>query len=123
MNKEKKKCRNRHGLFLRAERASPDASKFESFILLVPLVFELELFKPTIGISFFESETRITQLIAPENCTKNDSYVPQLRSKFQVSTFSRFKVIAFFIFVYEFVKYAGKNILKDFRRKTLRKSQ
>ena len=36
--------------------------------------------------------------------------MPQLRSKFQVSTFSRFKVIAFFIFVYEFVKYAGKNI-------------
>ena len=34
----------------------------------------------------------------------------QLRSKFQVSTFSRFKVIAFFIFVYEFVKYDGKNI-------------
>ena len=36
--------------------------------------------------------------------------MPQLRCKFQVSTFSRFKVIAFFIFVYEFVKYAGKNI-------------
>ena len=35
--------------------------------------------------------------------------VPQLRCKFQVSTFSRFKVIAFFIFVYELVKYAGKN--------------
>ena len=49
-------------------------------------------------------------LIAPKTCNKNDSYVPQLRSKFQVFTFSRFKVIAFFIFVYEFVKYAGKNI-------------
>ena len=36
--------------------------------------------------------------------------MPQLRSKFQVSTFSRFKVTAFSIFVYEFVKYAGKNI-------------
>ena len=46
----------------------------------------------------------------PKVCTKNYSYVPQLRCKFQVSTFSRFKVIAFFIFVYEFVKYAGKNI-------------
>ena len=75
---------------LRAERACPDASKFESFILLVPLVFQLELFKPTIGISFFGSETRMTGPIAPEICTKNDSYVPQLRSKFQVSTFSRF---------------------------------
>ena len=59
-NKEKKKCRNRHGLFLRAERACPDTSKFESFILLKPLVFELELFKPTIGISFFGTETHIT---------------------------------------------------------------
>ena len=59
--------------------------------------------KPTIGISFFGSKTRITQPIAPKICTKNDSYVLQLRDKFQVSIFSRFKVIAFFIFVYEFV--------------------
>ena len=59
MNKRKKKCRNRHGLFLRAERACPDASKFESFIPLKPIVFELELFKPKIGISFFGSETRM----------------------------------------------------------------
>ena len=50
---------NRHGLFLRAERACPDASKFESFIPLVPLVFELELFKPKISISFFGSETHM----------------------------------------------------------------
>ena len=42
-------------LFLRAESACPGASKFESFIPLVPLVFELELFKPTIGISCFDS--------------------------------------------------------------------
>ena len=88
----------------------PDASKFESFIPLVPLVFELELFKPKIGILFFGSETRMARPIAQKICTKNDSYVPQLRSKFQVFTFSRFKVIAFFIFVYEFVKYAGKNV-------------
>ena len=53
-------CRNRHGSFLRAERACQDASKFESFIPLVRLGFELKLFKPTIGISFFDSETRIT---------------------------------------------------------------
>ena len=59
-HKKKKKCRNRYGLFLRAERACLDASKFEIFILLVPLVFELELFKLKIGISFFGSETRIT---------------------------------------------------------------
>ena len=101
-------CQNRHGLFLRAERACPDASKFESFILLVPLVFELELFKPITGVSVFDSETRITKLIAPKICTKNDLNVPQLRSKFEVFTFSRFKVIALFIFVYEFLKYAGK---------------
>ena len=56
----KKKCRNCHKLFLRAESARPDASKFEIFILLVPLVFELELFKPKIGISVFGSETHIT---------------------------------------------------------------
>ena len=36
--------------------------------------------------------------------------MPQLRCKFQVCAFDRFKVIAFFIFVYEFVKYAEKNI-------------
>ena len=106
----KKKCRNRHKLFLRAESARPDASKFETFIPLVPLVIELELFQPKIGVSVFGSETRITRPIAPKICTKNDSYVPQLRAKFQASNFSRFKVIAFFIFVYKFVKYAGKNI-------------
>ena len=93
----------------KAESACPDATKFETFIPLVPLVFELELFKPIIGVSVFGSETRITWPIAPKIST--DSYVPQLRSKCQVSSFSRFKVIAFFIFVYEFVKYAGKNIL------------
>ena len=76
----------------------------------MPLLFELELFKPTIGISFFGLETRITRPIAPKICTKNDLYVPPLRFKFQVSNFSRFKVIAFLIFVYEFVKYAAKNI-------------
>ena len=76
----------------------------------MPLVFELELFKPEIGISFFGLETRMARLIAPKICTKKNSYMPQLRSKFQVSTFSRFKDIAFFIFVHEFVKYAGKNI-------------
>ena len=49
---KKQKCRNCHNLFLRAERACSDASKFETFIPLVRLVFELELFKPTIGILF-----------------------------------------------------------------------
>ena len=34
----KKKSRNRHNLFLKAERACPDAFKFESFILLVSAV-------------------------------------------------------------------------------------
>ena len=93
---------------MRAERACPDASKFETFIPLVQFVFELELFKPIIDVSVFGSETRITQPIAPKTCTKNDLYVPQLRFKFQVFTFSCFKVIAFFIFAYEFIKYAGK---------------
>ena len=60
MKKErKKKVSESSGLFLRAERACPDASKFESFIPLVPLLFELELYKPKIGISFFGSETRM----------------------------------------------------------------
>ena len=101
---EKKKCQNRHGLFLTAERACPDPSKFERFIPLEPLVFELGLFKPKIGISFFGLETRMARPIAPKICTRNDSYVPQLRCKFEVSVFSRFKLIAFLIFVYEFVK-------------------
>ena len=93
---------------MRAESACPDASKFETFISLVQLVFELELLKPIIGVSVFGSETRITQLIVPKICTKNNSYVPQLRFKFQVFTFSRFNVRVFFVFVYEFVKYAEK---------------
>ena len=78
-----------------SETACPDAYKFETFILLLRLVFELVLLKPPIGISVFGSETRITRPIAPKICTKNNSYVPHLCSKFQVSTFSRFKVIAF----------------------------
>ena len=101
-------CRNRHNLFLGAERACPDASKFETFIPLVRLVFELELFKPTIGVSVFGSETRITRPIAPKICTMKDSFVSHLSSKIQVSTFSRFKVIAFFIFVAEFVNFSRK---------------
>ena len=56
----KKKYQNRHNLFLGAETACPDASKFKTFILLVRLVFEQELFKPPIGVSIFDSETRIT---------------------------------------------------------------
>ena len=62
------------------------------------LVFELELFKPPIGISVFGSGTRISYLIAPKICTKNDPYVPHLSSKFQDSSFNRFKVIAFSTF-------------------------
>ena len=49
-------------------------------------------------------------LIAPKIFTKKDSYVPHLSYKIQVSTFSLFKVIAFFIFVAEFVNFTGKNI-------------
>ena len=90
--------------------ACPDASKFESFIPLVPLVFELELFKAAIGISVFGSETRITRPIVSKICTKKDSFVPHLSSNFQVSTFSRFKVRAFLDFVYEFVIFHRKNI-------------
>ena len=93
--KKKKKCRNRYNLILEAETACPCASKFEIFILLLRLVFELELLKLPIGISVFSSETRITRPIAPNICIKNDSYVPYLSSKFQVSTFSSFKVLVF----------------------------
>ena len=93
--KKKKKGRNRHNLNFGPETAFPGASKFEAFILLMLLVFELELFKPPVGFSAFGSETRFTILIAPKICSKNASYVPQLSSKFQVSTFSRFEVIAF----------------------------
>ena len=59
------------------------------------LVFELELFKPPISVSVFGSETRITSSIAPKIFTKKDFYVPNLSHQFQVSTFSRFKVIGF----------------------------
>ena len=95
---------------MRAETACPDASKFETFIPLVQIFFELKLFKPTLGISVFGLETRITRPIDPKSCTKNDLYVPHVSFKIQVSTFSRFKVIAFFIFDAEFVNFTGKNI-------------
>ena len=81
INKKKKKCRNRHNLFLRVETACPDACKFETFIPLVRLVFELELFKPAIGILVFGSETRIAGPINPKICTKKDSYVPHVSFK------------------------------------------
>ena len=58
--KEKKMSPNRPNLFLGAETACPGASKFKSFIPLLRLVFELELFKPPIGFLVFGSETRIT---------------------------------------------------------------
>ena len=57
---KKKKCRNRLNFLGGPETASPDASKFETFNPLVQLVFELKLFKPTIGISVFGSETCMT---------------------------------------------------------------
>ena len=76
-------CRNRQDLFLGAETACPDAFKLETFILLVRLVFEPELFKPPIGDSVFGSETRIMWLIASKICTKNDSYVPHVSLKFK----------------------------------------
>ena len=59
--------------------------------------------------------------LTPKICTKKDSFVPHLIFKIQVSTFSRFKVIAVFIFVAEFVNFTGKN--RDFQREALRKSQ
>ena len=76
----------------------PRHFQLQNFILLLRLVFELELFKPSISISVFGLETRITWPIAPKIFTKNDSYVPNLSSKFQVSTFSCFKVIGFSTF-------------------------
>ena len=110
---------NRHNLFLGAETACPDASKFETFILLVLFVFVPELFKPPIGISVFGSETRITRLIASKICTKNDSYVPHL--KFKLLPLAFLKVRAFFTSVAKFVIFSGKH--RDFRREASRKSQ
>ena len=80
--KKKRKGHNCHTLNWGAETAFPDASKFETFILLLQLVFEVEMFKPPIGISVFGSETRITLSIISKICSKNDLYVPHLRSKF-----------------------------------------
>ena len=71
------------------------ASKFEYFILLLRLGFELKLFKLHIGISVFGSETRITRSIVRKICTKNDLYVPYLSFKFQDSTFRCSKVMRF----------------------------
>ena len=95
---------------MRAETACSDASTFETFIPLVQLVFELELFKPPIGVLVFGSETCITRPITSKICAKNDLDVPHLSFEIQVSTFSSFKVIAFFTFVADFEILPGKNI-------------
>ena len=73
-----------------------------------PISFEPELFETPIGISVFGSETRITKLIASKICTRNNSYVLHLSSKIQLSTFSCFKVIAFFTSVAKFVIFSAK---------------
>ena len=86
------------------------------------LGFELELFKSPIGVSVFGSETRITRSIASKIYTKNNLYVPHLRCEIQVSTFSRFKVIAFFTSVAELVILHEKKH-GEFRREASRKSQ
>ena len=75
-------CQNDHILYLGAETACPGAFKSKTFILLQRLVFELELFKPPIGISVFGLETRILVSIAPKICTRIDIYMPYLSSKF-----------------------------------------
>ena len=75
----------------------------------MPLVFELELFKPTISISFFGSETCITLPIALKIYTKNDSYVPQLCLNFKFLPLAVSKLV-FSNFVSEFVIFHGKNI-------------
>ena len=58
----------------------------------------------------------------PQNLHEEGFIAPHLCSKIQVSRLSRFKVIAFFIFVAEFVNVTRKKH-KDFQRKALRKSQ
>ena len=55
----KKKRRKRHNLNLGAEIAFPGPSKLETFILLLQLVFEQELFISSIDILVFGLETRI----------------------------------------------------------------
>ena len=90
------------------ETACPDTSKFETFILLVQLVFELEVFKPPIGFSVFGSKIRSTWPIASKICTNNDLYVPHLSPKTQVSVLSRFKLIVFFTSVAELLIFPGK---------------
>ena len=52
-NKRIKTCENASNLNVGTEIASPAASKFEKFIFLLQLVFELERFHPPIGISVF----------------------------------------------------------------------
>ena len=91
---EKTKCHNCHNIDLGAETAFSGASKFEDFILLLLLVFELELFKPPIGISVFWLGNPCHETDFPKICTKNASYVHHLSSKFQVSIFSLFEVVA-----------------------------
>ena len=79
INKEEKKVSELSQFKFGAETAFPSASRFETFVLLLRLVFELELFKPPIGISAFGSETRITQPIVPKICKKQALYLPYLR--------------------------------------------
>ena len=75
-----------------AETAFPGAPKFEHFILLLLLVFKLEQFEPSIGISVFWLGNLYYVTNCPQNLLKVVPYVPHLSSKFQVSALSRCQV-------------------------------
>ena len=99
----------------------PRRFQIRNFCSPSAISFLAELFKPSIGVSVFGSETRITKLIAPKICTKNDVHVPYVSSQFQVSNFICFKVMRFDFLISEFVIFYEKD--KDFRSKASWKSQ
>ena len=79
-----------------AETTSPGGPKFEIFIP-PQLVFELVRFVPSIGISVFWLENPYHVTDCSQNLHKDRSilsYLHYVSSKFQVSTFRCFEVIA-----------------------------
>ena len=63
MERTKKKCRNRHNLYLVAETAFLSASNFDFFFFffLLQLIFEPEMFKSPIGILGFLARKAVSR--------------------------------------------------------------
>ena len=110
----KKNCRNCHNLNLGAKTAFPVASKFENFILLLQLFFELEHFRPPNGISVLGLGNSYHVTDCFQNLHESCS-ISHLSSKFQAFTFSRLEVIT--------ISMSGSGIRKFAQKKLKNKTK